>query len=211
MKTPSQQPTEREKVFSSLRKALQGVEKVSRPAIDFSQVVAENRLPEDDLWHCFARNFQSVRGKYVDSVPDLASFIREKGLKKGYCDPRLQERVGDPLRAYFEIEFEYSRLSVDELEFGITVGSGVVAETGSIILEDGRTSNRLAAIAPWLHVAVVREDAIYRTVRQALCNMGDDPNIIWVTGPSKTGDIEGILVEGVHGPGEQVCFRLDQT
>lgn len=182
-----------------------------RPAIDFSQVVAENRLPEDDLWHCFAKNFQSVRGKYVDSVPDLASFIREKGLKKGYCDPRLQERVGDPLRAYFEIEFEYSRLSVDELEFGITVGSGVVAETGSIILEDGRTSNRLAAIAPWLHVAVVREDAIYRTVRQALVNMGDDPNIIWVTGPSKTGDIEGILVEGVHGPGEQVCFRLDQT
>ena len=208
MKARSQKPTEREKVFSSLRKALQGVERVPRPAIDFSQVVAENRLPEDDLWHCFAKNFQSVRGKYVDSVPDLASFIREKGLKKGYCDPRLQERVGDPLRAYFEIEFEYSRLSVDELEFGITVGSGVVAETGSIVLEDGRTSNRLAAIAPWLHVAVVREDAIYRTVRQALVNMGDDPNIIWVTGPSKTGDIEGILVEGVHGPGEQVCFRL---
>ncbi len=208
MKTRSQKPAEREKVFSNLRKALQGVPKVPRPAIDFSQVVAENRLGEDDLWHCFAKNFQGVRGKYVDSIPDLASFIREKGLKKGYCDPRLQERVGDPLKAYFEIEFAYSRQRVDELEFGITVGSGVVAESGSIILEDGLTSNRLAAIAPWLHVAVVREDAIYRTVRQALCKMGDDPNIIWVTGPSKTGDIEGILVEGVHGPGEQVCFRL---
>lgn len=208
MKPHRQKSTEREKVFSDLRKALQGVEKVARPEIDFSQTVAENRLREDGLWQCFANNFQGVRGKYIDSIPDLAAFIRENGLKKGYCDPRLRERVGEPLKAYFEVEFVYSRQNVDELEFGITVGSGVVAETGSIILEDGQTSNRLAAIAPWLHVAVVREDAIYRTVGQALCNMGDDPNIIWVTGPSKTGDIEGILVKGVHGPGEQVCFRL---
>ena len=69
MKPHPQKPTEREKVFSNLRKALQGVEKVSRPEIDFSQVVAENRLREDDLWQCFAKNFQGVRGKYVDFHP----------------------------------------------------------------------------------------------------------------------------------------------
>ncbi len=204
-------PSEREKVFSDIREALQGVEKVSRPEIDFSQVVAENRLDNDDLWQSFAKNFEGVRGKFVDSVEDLASFMGDQGLKKGYCDPSLQERVGERLNRYFKVAYDYSRERVDELEFGITVGSGVVAETGSIILEDRRTSNRLAAIAPWLHVAVVRENAIYRTVRDALCAFDDDPNIIWVTGPSKTGDIEGILVEGVHGPGEQVCFRLCGT
>jgi L-lactate dehydrogenase complex protein LldG len=38
--------------------------------------------------------------------------------------------------------------------------------------------------------------------------MPDDPNIIWVTGPSKTADVEGILIQGVHGPGVQGCLLV---
>jgi L-lactate utilization protein LutC len=34
------------------------------------------------------------------------------------------------------------------------------------------------------------------------------PNIIWCTGPSKTADVEGILIEGVHGPGEQIALLV---
>ena len=36
----------------------------------------------------------------------------------------------------------------------------------------------------------------------------DAPNTIWCTGPSKTADVEGILIEGVHGPGEQVALLI---
>jgi hypothetical protein len=36
-----------------------------------------------------------------------------------------------------------------------------------------------------------------------------DPNVIWCTGPSKTADVEGILIEGVHGPGVQVALFVD--
>ena len=45
-------------------------------------------------------------------------------------------------------------------------------------------------------------------VAQAVALLGDDPNIIWATGPSKTADVEGILIEGVHGPGRQIALLM---
>ncbi len=84
----------------------------------------------------------------------------------------------------------------------------MIAETGTIILRDRATSNRLGALAPWVHVAVVRREQIHRTVTDALEAFDDDPNTIFVTGPSKTADVEGILIEGVHGPGVQVALLL---
>jgi L-lactate dehydrogenase complex protein LldG len=45
-------------------------------------------------------------------------------------------------------------------------------------------------------------------VPDALLAPDEDPNVIWVTGPSKTADVEGILIEGVHGPGEQAVLLV---
>ena len=67
---------------------------------------------------------------------------------------------------------------------------------------------RLAALAPWHHIALVSRAEIHRTIADALAAMPDDPNLIWVTGPSKTADVEGILIQGVHGPGAQACLIL---
>ena len=75
-------------------------------------------------------------------------------------------------------------------------------------LSDRGTSSRLAALAPWVHVAVVKPDQIHPDISAALAALPADPNLVWVTGPSKTADVEGILIEGVHGPGIQAALLL---
>jgi L-lactate dehydrogenase complex protein LldG len=75
-----------------------------------------------------------------------------------------------------------------------------------VILGDATTSRRLSTIAPWVHVAVLRRADIRRTIAEAIGGLGDDPYVVWCTGPSKTADVEGILISGVHGPGEQVVL-----
>ncbi|MBI2497314.1 MAG: hypothetical protein HYV75_05125, partial [Opitutae bacterium] len=49
---------------------------------------------------------------------------------------------------------------------------------------------------------------IHPDIPTALAAHPADPKIVWVTGPSKTADVEGILIEGVHGPGTQVALLL---
>ena len=99
---------------------------------------------------------------------------------------------------------------IDDVRFGITRAAGAIAETGTLILNDATTSSRLAALAPWIHVAVVPAGA-RSTVRvaDAVRALGSQMNEVWSTAPSKTADVEGILIEGVHGPGEQIALLLD--
>lgn len=198
---------DRENVFAAVRAALaKRPDRTPRPELDPASLVVAKRLEGRDSWDAFARNFTGVRGFYHASVDQLVSFLEEKEMRRGYCDPALAEDLRDRLRERFELVEEYSREAVDTVDFSLTVGSAVIAETGTIILRDTDTSNRQAALAPWIHVAVVHPERIYRTLGEALEALGEDPSTIFVTGPSKTADVEGILIEGVHGPGEQVCL-----
>jgi len=72
------------------------------------------------------------------------------------------------------------------------------------MLSDSDTSARLGALALWIHIAVIEEKDIVRSIGEAIQRFGDDPSIIFATGPSKTAHVEGILIEGVHGPGIQI-------
>ena len=106
------------------------------------------------------------------------------------------------------VEDVYDRTQYDRYQFGITRASGLIAESGSVILDDFLTSDRLAALSPWVHVAVADSKVIHRTIPNAIEKLGTAPNTTWCTGPSKTADVEGILIEGVHGPGEQIALCL---
>jgi len=106
------------------------------------------------------------------------------------------------------VETEFDRTRVDDYQFGITRAAGAIAETGTVILSDSITSRRLGALTPWVHVAVLRREQIFIDTPAAIAALPADPNVIWCTGPSKTADVEGILIEGVHGPGVQAVLLL---
>ena len=183
--------------------------KAPRPDYDAAITHSAPKLAGRDLWEILSRNLAAVNGRTMRSVAELAAFLTETGQRHGYCDPALYERFGAPLAAAgLTVETTYERARYDDYQFGITRASGAIAESGSLILDDERTSRRLAALSPWTHVAVLERSAIHRSIADALAALGDSTNVIWVTGPSKTADVEGILIEGVHGPGEQIALVL---
>ena len=183
--------------------------KAARPDYDAAITRSTPKLEGSDLLDVFTRNLQAVNGRLMQTVVELAAFLTSTQQCHGYCDPALYERIGAPLAAAgLTVETTYERSRYDDYQFGITRASGAIAESGTLILDDHGTSRRLAALSPWVHVAVLERSAIQRTIADALAVLGGSPNIIWVTGPSKTADVEGILIEGVHGPGEQIALVL---
>ncbi len=90
-------------------------------------------------------------------------------------------------------------------DVGITGVEIAIAETPSLCLRSGGKHRRLASLAPPVHIAVLRAEQIvpdlldWGTARQ-----GDMPAAeTLVSSPSKTGDIELVMVLGVHGPKEE--------
>ena len=89
---------------------------------------------------------------------------------------------------------------------GITGASYALADTGSLVMFSSIEEPRLISLLPPVHLAVVESSRIL-TGLDELLSLTPLPaditsSMVLITGPSRTADIEQILVRGVHGPGE---------
>jgi L-lactate dehydrogenase complex protein LldG len=197
----------RQRIFDRVKAALASVPD-KQPLPDYPADVALSlgaQVPGDAVAR-FRDRLEAVSGRSFTDPAALAAWLSEQRATRGYCDPALAEWLAPAFGAAIALETTFARDRIDDYQFGITRARAAVAETGSLILDDATTATRLAALAPWIHIAVVSRDRILPDVAAAIAALGDDPNIIFCTGPSKTADVEGILIEGVHGPGEQVAL-----
>jgi L-lactate dehydrogenase complex protein LldG len=201
---------DREAILSRVRAALAPLgERARMPDYDAGLALARSRREQGDPFAEFAVRLAAVNGEVVASAAALAESLRRRGWVRGYCDPALWPGLEPHFGAGFAVETDFDRARVDDYQFGITRGAGAIAETGTIILGDRTTSSRLGALAPWAHAAVIPRSKLYGDLAQAVAALGSDPNVVWCTGPSKTADVEGILIEGVHGPGVQIALFCD--
>jgi L-lactate dehydrogenase complex protein LldG len=95
---------------------------------------------------------------------------------------------------------------LDRAAIGITGALAGLADTGSLALASGPGRGRVVSLLPPVHIAVLPVARLYPSMSAFLAGHPDvtrqASGLIFVTGPSRTGDIEQILTLGVHGPRE---------
>ena len=100
-------------------------------------------------------------------------------------------------------------------DVGITMAQLAIAETGTLVLEAETERHRLVSLLPPVHSAVVYARDIVLTIGNALNQLRGDESkqmsraITFITGPSRTADIELTLTVGVHGPKELHVIVID--
>ncbi len=95
-------------------------------------------------------------------------------------------------------------------DVGISAALAALAETGTVVLGSGPGRSRLATLLPPVHIAIVPASIItvdmFTWVSQRPQPM--PAALTFVTGPSKTADIEQTLITGVHGPRRIIAILI---
>lgn len=100
--------------------------------------------------------------------------------------------------------------TIRDAQVGLTGADAAAAATGTLIVSTGRGKGRLPTVLAPTHIAVITldqllpriEDWVAHQREDGLAAMRDHANFAFITGPSQTGDIEMIMIRGVHGPGK---------
>jgi len=104
--------------------------------------------------------------------------------------------------------------ALEACDAGITACECLVAQTGSILVASDSCGGRGLSILPHCHVVIATVDQVVPVLADALALVRDQhagrlPSMLsFITGPSRTGDIERILVLGAHGPKELIVILV---
>jgi L-lactate dehydrogenase complex protein LldG len=162
--------------------------------------------PLEPSWELFAERLAELGGHTLH--------IKERPL--GPAILRHLDDLGIPARhaVLDDDAAELSELSttadVWTADVGITLADVAVAETGSLLLAAGPGRGRMNSLAPPTHVAIVDYSAVESSLEGAFDRLSDRTSVL-ITGPSRTADIEGVLVRGVHGPKELIVVVVNTS
>ena len=137
--------------------------------------------------------------RYVDAL-DLDPSLAEQKSRRGVCWPEFEDL--DWEAAGLEIE---PRATHGQDRLGITGTFCAIAETGTLVVTTAVASPTATMLLPDTHVAVVRPDRVVAGMEDAFAliraqRASMPRGVHFVSGPSRTGDIEQTIVVGAHGP-----------
>ena len=176
--------------------------------------------PIEDPPARFVEELEALGGhaKRVESLEEAREYVlslaRERGAERLIrWDVEELEALGvdGPLaEAGVEValwrDLEDFREVAARADIGLSTAEWAIADTGSLVLTSGPGKGRTVTLLPPTYVAVVPAEKVLRTVPEAIQKYAGDgglpANVVFHTGPSRSGDIEMEIFVGMHGPGD---------
>jgi L-lactate dehydrogenase complex protein LldF len=150
-------------------------------------------------------NELTTLGGYVVSTEnptrEIVEFLKSRGVDKIHLEPNtLDEKL---LR---EANIDFTHEPDPQVSVGVTKAICGLADTGSVLIVDGEGDPLKASLLPEIHIAVLKTSDILPSLPDAMHLVKDTNAAVFITGPSRTADIEMTLTIGVHGPKEIHVF-----
>jgi L-lactate dehydrogenase complex protein LldG len=167
----------------------------------------------------FLNEVQKLSGvgqKLVPSAIDsaLKALLVEQNISKAtvWETPRLRELGVAEILNGLGVELVSPNASKHEMalcDLGITEADYLLPETGTLVLTSSAARPRAVSLLPRVHLAIVRPDMLRADMHQVFAEAKDRNYLVFITGPSRTADIELTVTLGVHGPRHLYVWMME--
>ena len=154
----------------------------------------------------FIESLTKVDGKIVRTEKEevtnkVIEFLKSRNIDHIHLEPNILDE--DALQ---KAEITVSHERDAKIIVGVTKALCGLADTGSVLEADGDGGKLFASLLPEIHLVILHEVDIYPSLENAIHLVRGTKSAVFITGPSRTGDIEMSHTIGVHGPGEILVF-----
>ncbi len=146
-----------------------------------------------------------IRNEDIQDAPPSCAVWADGPFLNGFDREQLSQRTPG-------LRFDVSRETAADARIGISEVGFAVADTGSLVSDQTDVAQRLVSTLPTIHIALIGTDRILpdKAALFARINPATSRYIAFITGPSRTADIERVLTIGVHGPKRLVIVFVDE-
>jgi L-lactate dehydrogenase complex protein LldG len=150
--------------------------------------------PIQDLEARFREQFVFLKGEIIETTDQLRVFLGNFSAVATDDSELVRQAVGEATSA------------LRNCDIGVTACDCLVAQTGSIFVSTRSAGGRALSVLPPVHLVIARRDQLLPDLPAAFVLLRQRYGLRWpsqltlITGPSRTADIEKILVMGAHGP-----------
>jgi L-lactate dehydrogenase complex protein LldG len=183
-------------------------ERIARLKSLMEAMRTEVHVVAEALWPACLREIlsgRSVKTLLYGPGSAIAATLEAAAAAEG--DPGFAE-----LKPY-DAPVESLKDPIFKVDAAVTTAAGAVADTGALILVPDAAEPRLMSVVPPIHIAVLRAETIFDSLGAAMqARRWADAmptNLLLISGPSKTADIELTLAFGVHGPKELIVLVVE--
>jgi L-lactate dehydrogenase complex protein LldG len=211
-----QQVTPKEKILKKVRQALTFKSKNQFTNIDLDSNIYVQPSSDLSLLEVFAQQFTALNGEFVycsnqfDFLDKLITLLEQRKWKHFFCwEHKLQDTLKDT-----GINFSHKKEQLEKVQAAITTCEALIARTGTILVSSAANSRTLT-IWPPVHIVVAKRSQLVMETKDGMQLVRNRygknlPSLLsYITGPSRSNNIENTLVVGAHGPMEVFVFIVD--
>lgn len=144
----------------------------------------------------------------------LKGLVKEQNIRRAtvWETPQLRQWGITEILSSLGVELSSPNASKHEMalcDLGITEADFLLPETGTLVLRSSIEKPRAVSLLPRVHLAIVHPDMLCADMHQVFAEAKDSHYLVFITGPSRTADIELTVTLGVHGPKNLHVWMMD--
>ncbi|MEG6585524.1 LutC/YkgG family protein [Dendrosporobacter sp. 1207_IL3150] len=149
-------------------------------------------------------------------VTNLAKFTNAKKVVAVNSAMQEAANINEELKALgiavYNDKFDIAE-HAESADIGISTVEFAIGESGSLCMDGFSYEARVVTMLPPIHIAFMNANNIVPGISEAfevISKVYDDGYVSFITGPSRTADIERVLTIGVHGPSRLILIAVDE-